>query len=93
MSHRCCPTCGSDEITRSRRCNPVEFVILPLLLLRPFRCYLCEARHYGFFFRKRTTGRHGVVEAYRQDRARNAGRLDAPGQDAVAASRPQRQEG
>jgi hypothetical protein len=64
IDRRRCPSCGSDEIVRSRRCNPIEFVILPLLLLRPFRCYLCEARHYGFFFRKRATSKLGAAEAY-----------------------------
>jgi hypothetical protein len=38
---------------RSQRRSPFEFVILPLLLLRPFRCHTCNACYYGFFFRKR----------------------------------------
>jgi hypothetical protein len=50
---RRCTSCGSREVQRSRRRNPLEWLILPLLLLRPFRCNLCDDRHYGFFFRKR----------------------------------------
>jgi hypothetical protein len=52
---RCCTSCGCLEVQRSRRCNPVEWLILPLLLLRPFRCSECHDRHYGFFFRKRAS--------------------------------------
>jgi hypothetical protein len=40
-------------VQRSRRRNPLEWLVLPFLLLRPFRCSLCNDRHYGFFFRKR----------------------------------------
>jgi len=27
-----------------------EFIILPVFLLRPFRCLACRHRHYGFVF-------------------------------------------
>ena len=45
---------------RSRRRGWVERVILPLLLLRPFRCRPCSERHYGFFFRSRATAALGA---------------------------------
>ena len=58
---RRCPMCGSMDVLRSKRRTLVEFLILPLLLLRPFRCQKCSARHFGFLFRKRSTAPHGVV--------------------------------
>jgi hypothetical protein len=56
MSHarfyllRCCPACGSLDVRRSHRRGLLEVVLLPLLLLRPFRCEDCTRRHYNFFF-------------------------------------------
>ena len=50
---RRCPLCGSEDVLRSHRRSVVEWVILPPLLLRPFRCRQCSARHIGFFFRRR----------------------------------------
>ncbi len=58
---RRCPHCGSTDVLRSKRRTMVEFVILPLLLLRPFRCHECSVRHIGFLFRKRITTPPGVV--------------------------------
>ena len=51
---RRCVSCGSPQVQRSRRHNPIEWLLLALLL-RPFRCTQCNKRHYGFFFRKRAT--------------------------------------
>jgi hypothetical protein len=62
---RCCTSCGSREVQRSRRRNPLEWLILPFLLLRPFRCSLCNDRHYGFFFRKRAPLTQVGSESYR----------------------------
>jgi hypothetical protein len=53
LGPRCCTSCGSLEVQRSRRRNALERFILPCALLRPFRCSLCNDRHYGFYFRKR----------------------------------------
>lgn len=70
LGHRYCPFCGSDKVMRSRRRSLFEFVILPLLLLRPFRCHTRDARHYGFFFRKRATaGRAAGPEASPQSKS------------------------
>jgi len=49
---RYCTSCGSRRVQRSRRRNPLEWLML-LFLLRPFRCGFCNDRHYGFFFRRR----------------------------------------
>src|SRR5712692_262572 len=35
---RRCPYCGSSTVRRSQRQNLFEFVVLPLFLLRPYRC-------------------------------------------------------
>lgn len=50
---RQCPLCGSEDILRSHRRGFLERTILLLLLLRPFRCRQCSARHLAFFFRRR----------------------------------------
>jgi hypothetical protein len=52
MSIRQCPCCRSVSVRRSRRRGFVEFV-LPLFLMRPYRCSVCFRRHYGFIFRSR----------------------------------------
>ena len=50
---RQCPLCGSDDVLRSHRRGVLEWTILLPLLMRPFRCRQCSARHLGFFFRRR----------------------------------------
>jgi len=50
---RRCPLCGSEDILRSHRHGVLEWTVLLLLLLRPFRCRQCSARHLTFFFRRR----------------------------------------
>jgi hypothetical protein len=50
---RYCLRCGSEDVSRARLRGGVDFLIL-LSLLRPFRCRSCQARYYGFFFRKRS---------------------------------------
>jgi hypothetical protein len=50
---RRCPLCGSDDVLRSHRHGVLEWTLLWPLLLRPFRCRQCSARHLGFFFRRR----------------------------------------
>lgn len=46
---RSCPDCQSNEIRRSRRRGIIEMAVLPLLLLRPFRCKKCGCRFVGLF--------------------------------------------
>ena len=50
---RQCPLCGSRDVLRSHRRGLVEWTIVLLLLMRPFRCRQCSARHLAFFFRRR----------------------------------------
>ena len=50
---RRCPLCGSEAVLRSRRRGLIEFLILPVLMLRPYRCRQCSARHFGFIRRPR----------------------------------------
>jgi hypothetical protein len=52
MSIRQCPCCRSLSVRRSRRRGFVEFV-LPLFLMRPYRCSVCFRRHYGSIIRSR----------------------------------------
>ena len=53
LGARDCPLCGSEDVLRSHRRGVLEWTILLVLLLRPFRCRQCSARHLSFFFRKR----------------------------------------
>jgi hypothetical protein len=53
MSTRCCPICKSKDVRRSMRRGKLESLVLPFLLLRPFRCESCDHRYYGWFFSKR----------------------------------------
>lgn len=50
---RRCPLCGGLQVLRSRRQGVFEVLLLPMVLLRPFRCRQCSTRFFGFFFRKR----------------------------------------
>lgn len=56
MSHprvylvRSCPFCMSRAVRRSHRRGFFETLVLPLVLLRPFRCEDCNKRHYNLFF-------------------------------------------
>ena len=47
---RSCPKCCGTDIHYSRRRGVFEHLVLPLCLLRPFRCHSCFRRHYGFFW-------------------------------------------
>ena len=54
LSHiRRCPFCGSHDVARSSRRDAFEKVVLPIFLLRPFRCLKCEERHYNFLYSRR----------------------------------------
>jgi hypothetical protein len=50
---RRCPYCGSNDVYRSSRRDIFEKVVLPLFLMRPFRCLKCEERHYNFVYSRR----------------------------------------
>ena len=52
---RTCPHCQSVNVRRSRRKGPFERILLPLLLVRPYRCQKCDLRHYNFIFSRRDT--------------------------------------
>jgi len=47
---RRCHHCRSIKLKPMERSGLFEFLILPVLLLRPFRCLACRRRHYGFVF-------------------------------------------
>jgi hypothetical protein len=52
MSTRICPRCRSLSVHRSGRRGLLEGVLLPLFVLRPYRCMNCWRRYYGFIFAK-----------------------------------------
>jgi predicted Zn-ribbon and HTH transcriptional regulator len=60
MPIRRCPICNSKNVARSRRRGVLDFLVLPLLLLRPFRCQSCDNRYYGLFLSKRRVSRQLV---------------------------------
>jgi len=47
---RHCPRCKSIKVKPMEPYALFEFIILPVFLLRPFRCLACRHRHYGFVF-------------------------------------------
>ena len=69
MSHdrffllRCCPSCNSLDVRRSHRRGLFELIVLPLFLLRPFRCEDCTKRHYNLIF---TRALHEPAEGVRR---------------------------
>lgn len=50
-AHRCL-RCGSTHLRRSHRKNAVERFLLPLALVRPYRCQQCKFRQFGFGFHR-----------------------------------------
>jgi len=42
-----CPACNSECIQRSKRRGIFERRVLPLVLLRPFRCKRCDHRFFS----------------------------------------------
>jgi hypothetical protein len=55
MMDRHCPSCSSIEARRSQRRNLIEVVLLPFLLVRPFRCESCGVRFYGLALQRRVS--------------------------------------
>lgn len=47
---RRCRYCYGAEVRSSRKRGPFESLVLPLMLLAPFRCASCFRRCYGFMF-------------------------------------------
>jgi transposase-like protein len=45
-----CPRCHSEHIRRSRRKGIIERRILPMLLVKPFRCEGCDYRFFRWSF-------------------------------------------
>jgi hypothetical protein len=65
MLIRQCPSCGSRDVHRCRKRTLLEVWILPLILIRPFRCMGCYQRYYGFFFSRQA----GINEAVAEKKA------------------------
>ena len=57
MFTRRCRYCKSYEVYVSRRLTIFEAVVLPFLLLRPYRCNRCLRRQTGFRFFRLATAR------------------------------------
>lgn len=53
MLIRCCPSSYSLKVDPSPSKTLFESVILPLCLLRVFRCEKCQRRYYGSVFSRR----------------------------------------
>lgn len=60
---RKCPLCGCKDVLRSHRRGVLEWTVMILLFLRPFRCRQCSARHVSFFFRPRRVKDSEIVAA------------------------------
>ncbi len=50
---RRCPECHGRNVRRSIRYGILDTWILPLFMLRPFRCDRCDRRYFGLFFAAR----------------------------------------
>ncbi len=59
---RCCPKCNNFDVRRSHRKGLFESLVLPLFLLRPFRCNACQSRHMNFVFCQKASPEAGEVE-------------------------------
>jgi ribosomal protein L37AE/L43A len=44
---RSCPFCGSSHVHRTKRGRILEFWVLLILRVRPYRCGKCRQRFYG----------------------------------------------
>jgi len=64
-ARRCCPNCHSRIIHRSTRRSALEKWVLPFILVRPFRCEMCDYRYFGFAFATRM--RDAIVEENLQE--------------------------
>jgi hypothetical protein len=53
---RCCPACRSFDVRRSHRRSLLEVVLLPLAMMRPFRCEDCGLRHYNLVWTRALPG-------------------------------------
>ena len=56
MTNYCCPQCKSLSIHRSRRRGLFENLGARLMLLRPYRCWSCGYRYYGYLFLRKNHG-------------------------------------
>jgi len=61
MSTYCCPQCKSLSVHRSRRRGLFENLGARLLLLRPYRCWSCDYRYYGYLFLRKNHGSHAYA--------------------------------
>jgi len=44
---KACPSCRSQEVSRSHRRGLAERYLLSFLQIRPYRCAACDHRFYG----------------------------------------------
>ena len=64
---RTCPYCMSHDVRRSQRQGAIENCLLPLLLMRPYRCITCNYRYIGTVFARRTNREAAIVEEERSE--------------------------
>lgn len=65
MMRQRCQCCDSHQVTQSQRRGAFETRVLPLLLLRPFRCLKCCRRYYGFALAWRSSPKEKQSETVR----------------------------
>ena len=61
MANYCCPQCKSLSVHRSRRRGLYEHIVVRLMLLRPYRCWSCDHRHYAYLFLRKNQGTHAYA--------------------------------
>jgi hypothetical protein len=58
-----CPACSCEDVRRSRRKNLLEYLMVAVFFLRPFRCEKCLYRFYDHVFRRRAATPESAVES------------------------------
>jgi len=44
--HIACPSCGSSEVSRSKRKGLLELALNSIFNIKPYRCLKCDYRHF-----------------------------------------------
>jgi len=63
MLVRRCPICQSHNVARSMRRGALDYLVVPLLLLRPYRCLSCDNRYYGWILSRRRRASRQLVQS------------------------------
>jgi predicted RNA-binding Zn-ribbon protein involved in translation (DUF1610 family) len=46
--HPVCPSCGSSDVSRSKKKGLFELTLSSIFRIKPYRCARCDYRHFRF---------------------------------------------